>query len=57
MGSTGRKDRQAFETGVARNLEREFSRLRVFYFFCCNPLKSPDSAKEIQVNASNFAWH
>ena len=27
-----------------------------FYFFRCNPLKSPDSAKGIQGNASDFPW-
>jgi hypothetical protein len=27
-----------------------------FYFFARNPLKSPDSAKEIKGNASVFVW-
>jgi hypothetical protein len=27
---------------------------RFFYFFACNPLKSPDSAKELQVNPKIF---
>jgi hypothetical protein len=27
-----------------------------FIFFRCNPLKSPDSAKGIQGNASYFTW-
>jgi hypothetical protein len=35
---------------------RESRREKVFYFFACNPLKSPDSAKEMQANPSNFAW-
>jgi hypothetical protein len=31
-------------------------RKRFFIFFPRNPLKSPDSAKEIQGNASFFPW-
>jgi hypothetical protein len=39
-----------------RNLEGELSARRIFLFFARNPLKSPDSAKEIKGNASLFAW-
>jgi hypothetical protein len=31
------------------------SRIGFFNFFGCNPLKSPDSTKENQINPSNFA--
>jgi hypothetical protein len=37
------------------NPRRELAASRIFYFFSCNPLKSPDSAKKIKGNASDSA--
>ena len=42
--------------GSERNLGGELSGRRFFYFFARNPLKSPDSAKGNQRNASLFPW-
>jgi hypothetical protein len=58
------------DQGVARRWGREAMRDRVletfctqletrvdfFYFFARNPLKSPDSDEQIQINPSYFAW-
>jgi hypothetical protein len=51
------------EHGETRTLERsghnrvsELKRRGIFYFFRSNPLKSPDSTKGIQGNASFFPW-
>jgi hypothetical protein len=43
-------------SGSERNLGGELSGERFFYFFAHNPLKSPNSAKGIQGNASFFPW-
>jgi hypothetical protein len=37
-------------------LRHSVTREQFFIWIRCNPLKSPDSAKEIQGNASNFPW-
>jgi hypothetical protein len=37
-----------------RSFQQKLSGGRFFYFFLCNPLKSPDSTKEIQGNARIF---
>jgi hypothetical protein len=41
---------------LRRFAQPENGRGDFFYFFARNPLKSPDSAKGIQGNPSNFAW-
>ena len=40
----------------AHNPERESAPREFFIWIRCNPLKSPDSAKENQGNASFFPW-
>ena len=43
--------------GAPHNLTREFNGLEIFLFgFARKSLKSPNSAKGIQGNASLFAW-
>jgi hypothetical protein len=53
--ATREKDRKIGSRLFAYNLQRELSRAQFFYFFSRNPLKSPDSTKEDQVNPSPFA--
>ena len=41
---------------IACNLRRELSGRWIFYFFRCNPLKSPDLEKEIKGDKSFFPF-
>jgi hypothetical protein len=43
QGESGASER------IAHNLRREFGSGDFFYFFGCNPLKSPDSEKEVKI--------
>jgi hypothetical protein len=49
-----RKEGHADPGCSCHNPEGELSGDQFFYFFPCNPLKSPDSTKEIQGNARIF---
>jgi hypothetical protein len=49
------KERKRLDLGCSRhNLGGELSGDQIFLFFSQQPLKSPDSAKEIQGNARTF---
>jgi hypothetical protein len=56
MAEAGRSDRCPSETLVAQPERRVGGRPLFFIFFRRNPLKSPDSEKEIKGNESNFPF-
>jgi hypothetical protein len=55
-GRLGRTKRWELERPRTQPERRAKKGEEFFIFFRCNPLKSPDSAKGIQGNASYFAW-
>jgi hypothetical protein len=55
-GLAARTDMRVFEMVLRATLDASSASGDFFIFFGCNPLKSPDSAKGIQGNASLFAW-
>jgi hypothetical protein len=50
------KEKHVFKTVSPHNLTLELSERRIFYFFRCNPLKSPDPEKQKKANESIFAF-